>query len=257
MGVIRLAAIVMALLASLGWPAAAWSCELRVGWEPYAVYTFNDEQGEPAGADIDLLHEVAHQVGCRLIFEELPWARVILEIESGMLDVTSSASRNAERDGFAHFSVPYREAEVAIFVKRGQTQSHPLESLAAIKKTEFRLGAIAGYHYTDEFGELMKDPDFAARIDVSVDYPTNLRKLVHGRIDGYIVDDVGVLVAEARALGVEDQIERHPLRFPGEPLHLMFSRKSVAPDIVQATNRIIQAMRADGRMAQIMKKYLP
>ncbi len=254
---IRLAAFLMASLASIGWPAAAESCELRVGWEPYAVYTFTDQDGQPAGVDVELLREVARETGCKLIFKELPWARVILEIQSGMLEVTTSASRNAERDGFAHFSVPYREAEVAIFVKKGQAQSHPLESLASIKTTGFRLGAIAGYHYTDKFGELMKDPDFAAQIDVSVDYPTNLRKLVHGRIDGYIVDDVGVLVAEARALGIEDQIERHPLRFPGEPLHVMFSRESVDPGIVQAANRIIQAMRADGRMAQIMDKYLP
>lgn len=250
-------AAVLLVLAPIGRDGAAEAaCRLSVGWEPYAVYTFLDEQGDLTGADIELIEAIAQEIDCVLTFRELPWARVMLEIESGALDVATSASRSAEREAFAHFSEPYRSAEVAIYVRRGESDKHALADLRAIAQTGFRLGVIAGYHYGEEFAELMKDEAFAAQVDATVDYPTNLRKLLHGRIDGYLVDDVGVLVAEAKHLGITDQIERHPRRFAGEALHLIFSEKSVDPALVQAVNEAIRRLEADGRLKRIMQKYL-
>lgn len=253
---LRLGALLALLIATSWGGASAQACVLRVGWEPYAIYTFVDEAGEVTGADIELIKAIGQEIGCELRFEELPWARVLLEIERGMLDLASSASRSAEREAYAFFSETYRQAEVAIYLRRGEGEKHRMASLAEVPRRGFRLGTIAGYYYGPEFDALMKDAAFAAQVDAAVDYPTNLRKLLHGRIDGYLVDDVGVLVAEARALGIEDKIERHPLRFPGEALHLMFSRKSVDPKQIEAVDRALRRMKADGRLRRIMDKYL-
>jgi len=232
------------------------ACVLRMGWEPYAVYTFADKDGNPTGVDIELIKAVAKEVGCEVTFRQLPWARMLLELENGVLDATSSTSKTPERELFAHFSEPYREAEMAVFVRRGETGKHPLKGLSSIPGAGFKLGVIAGYYYGPEFADLMEDPKFAAQVDGAADYETNIRKLLHGRIDGLLVDDVGVVTGEAKALGVEDKIERHPVRIAGDDLHFMFSRKTVDPATFEAINASLAKMIADGRVDEIVARYL-
>lgn len=232
------------------------ACTIRMGWEPYALYTFADKNGNLTGIDIDLIKAVAKEVGCEVTFRQVPWARMLLELENGVIDATSSTSRTPERDLFAYFSEPYRQAEMAIFVRRGEAENHPLADLSSIPGAGFKLGGIAGYYYGPEFAELMKDPNFAAQVDGAADYETNIRKLLHGRIDGLLVDDVGVALGEAKALGVGDQIERHPVRVAGDDLHFMFSRKTIDPATFEAINASLAKMIADGRVEEIIARYL-
>ena len=145
---------------------------------------------------------------------------------------------------------------MAIYVRRGEVGIYQLESLGAVAKTGFRLGVIAGYHYGPEFADLMRDPAFTGFVDEAIDYRTNIRKLMHGRIDGYLVEDVGVMLAEAKTLGVLDQIERYPMAIPGEKLHLMFSRKSVEPELVDAANASLARIMADGRLSKFVDRHM-
>jgi len=232
------------------------ACAIRMGWDPYGLYTFADKDGNPTGIDVDLIKAVAKDVGCEVSFRRLPWARVLLELENGVIDATSSTSRTPERELFAYFSEPYRQAEMAVFVRRGEAGNHPLADLSSIPGAGFKLGVIAAYYYGPEFAELMKDPKFAAQIDGAADYETNIRKLLHGRIDGLLVDDVGVVLGEAKALGVEDRIERHPVGVAGDDLHFMFSRKTIEPATLEAINASLAKMIADGRVNEITARYL-
>jgi polar amino acid transport system substrate-binding protein len=249
-------AVVAAVLVFACSSARAWaSCELRVGWEPYLPYQFATHDGEVTGADIVLMRELATAIGCEVVFKELPWARQLLELEKGTLDVAMSASWTPERADYAHFSIPYRRGEMAIFVRRGTVSQYPLSALSDIPGIGFRLGVILGYYYGPEFEELQQDPAFAAYIDPAADYPTNIRKLLHARIDGFLVDDVAVMRAEARRLGVADRVERYPLRMPGDEFHFMFSRRSVAADVVAVVDRQLQIMKAGGRIQAILDQF--
>jgi polar amino acid transport system substrate-binding protein len=235
---------------------AVAACTIRMGWEPYAPYTFADKEGNPTGIDVDLIEAVAKDAGCEVTFRQLPWARMLLELENGVIDATSSTSKTPERELFAYFSEPYREAEMAVFVRGGEAAKYPLEDLSSIPGAGFKLGVIAGYYYGLEFAELMEDPKFAAQIDGAADYETNIRKLLNGRIDGLLVDDVGVAIGEAKALGVEDRIERHPVRIAGDDLHFMFSRKTIDPATFEAINASLAKMIAEGRVDDIVARYV-
>jgi polar amino acid transport system substrate-binding protein len=247
------AAVAMAPLRALG----AEPCTLRVGWEPYAPFTFADENGEVTGADIDLVEAIADQIGCAVVPVELPWARIVKEVEQGTLDVSTSTSRTPERDQWALFSQPYRESEIAIYVRRGEIPRFALEELADVPAQQLRLGVIVDYYYGEALAEAASDPAFRAWIDGAPDYRTNIRKLVSGRIDGFLVEDIAVMEAELARMGMSERVERYPLRIPGEKLHFMFSRKTVEPDLVAQVDAAVAQMRADGRLAAITAKYLP
>jgi polar amino acid transport system substrate-binding protein len=236
---------------------AAEACTLRVGWEPYAPFTFADENGEATGADIDMIEAIGDAIGCTIVPVELPWARIVKEVEQGTLDVSTSTSRTPERAQWALFSRPYRETEIAIYVRRGETQRFALQELADIPEQQLRLGVIVDYYYGEALAEAARDPGFAAWIDGAPDYQTNIRKLVSGRIDGFLVEDVAVVEAELARMGMSEAVERYPLRIPGQELHFMFSRQTVAPDLVAQVDDVVAQMRADGRLDAITAKYLP
>ncbi len=252
-------ALTVALVLAAPWLAgqAAAACELRVGWEPYAPYTYADGAGGVTGADIELVRVLADEVGCAVEFTELPWARILREVESGTLDMSTSTSWTPERTAWAWFSEPYRETEMAIYVRRGEVGRFELGRLADIAAERFRLGVITDYYYGDAFQAVAKDPHYAEWIDGATDYATNIRKLISGRIDGYLVEDVGVMAAELARLGVADEVERYPLAIEGEELRFMFSRQTVEPATVAAIDAAVERMRTDGRLRAITQRYLP
>jgi polar amino acid transport system substrate-binding protein len=237
--------------------AAQEACELLVGWEPYEPYTFTGTDGDVTGVDIDLIAAVGDEIGCTVEFVELPWARILREIERGTLDASTSTSLTQERTAWALFSEPYRETEMAIYVRRGATSDIHLQSLRDIPAQRFRLGVITEYYYGEEFEKLANDPNFSIWLDGATDYATNIRKLINGRIDGYLVEDVTVMEAELETLGLVEEVARYPLRIAGEKLRFMFSRQTVDPQIVVEVDAAVAGMRADGRLDAIMSKYIP
>jgi polar amino acid transport system substrate-binding protein len=246
----------MILAAPVPGRAAEPACELRVGWEPYAPYTYADDGGEVTGADIELIRALAGEVGCAVEFAQLPWARILREIEHGTLDVSTSTSWTVERTAWARFSEPYRETEMAIYVRRDELARFDLQSLADIAPQRFRLGVITDYYYGNEYQALAEDFRYSTWIDGAPDYATNIRKLISGRIDGYLVEDIRVMEAELARLDLADRVAKYPLPIKGEQLRFMFSRETVDRDIVGAIDAAIERMRADGRLAAIMNKYL-
>jgi len=244
------------LAALLAGPALAKQCTLRAGHDAYGVYSYVDADGRAGGIDIDVIRALAADLGCRVTFVEMPWTRILLAIEAGRLDMTSSASLTEERQRYARFSEPYRQAEVAIYVRSGESDRFRLSNLEDVVSAGMRLGVVTGYYYGEDFEALSETDGFAALVDPAADYDTNIRKLLHGRIDGFIVDDVGVMVSAVRRLGVEDQVERHPLILEGDDLHFMFSRKTVDALRVEGINHAIRRMAEDGRLEEIMRKHL-
>lgn len=249
--------ILMVVMASFATRhGASASCTLTVGWEPYVPYQFTGEQGEVTGGDIELMRTIAKAIGCHAVFKEMPWARQLSELKNGTLDVAMSASRTPERESYARFSIPYRQSEMAIFVRDGTAARYPLSGLSDISRMGFRLGVISGYYYGDEFETLKHDATFASHVDAAADYPTNIRKLLHKRIDGFLVDDLAVMLAAVRSLGVAHRVERHPLYIPGDEFHLMFSRRAVDPELVATVNRTLEEMKSDGSTEAIFKEFV-
>jgi polar amino acid transport system substrate-binding protein len=237
-------------------PVPNAGCSLRVAWEPYDPFTFRDDNGTLTGVDIELIKAIADEIGCELSFRRIPWNRILLEIQTGAVDASSSTSWTKERDRWAWFSAPYRKPEVALFVRKDEARNKRLNSLADVPQLGFRLGVIEGYFLGEDVARHMADPAFAALVEGAADYAVNLKKLLHGRIDGFLVDDVDVLRAEAQALGVMDAVERHPLQVEGVNLHYMFSRASVRREVVEAFDRALARFKADGRLDRIFQQFL-
>lgn len=252
------AGVALIVAALLGLPAPVRAqCLLTSGWEPYyAPYSFHGADGVPTGVDIELIRLIAAEVGCVVRFRELPWARILVEVEQGVVDIASSASMTPERAAFALFSAPYRRTDMGLYARRGEADRYPLRGLADVLDRGLRLGYIVGYYYGAEFERLQSHPRFAELADPAVDYANNIRKLINGRIDLYLVEDVGVMGAQLQALGLAEAVQRHPLSLSGEALHFILSRKTIDAARLAAIDGAIERLRGDGRLDAVFQRFI-
>ena len=163
--------------------------------------------------------------------------------------------KTPERAEYAHFSLPYRTESVVLYVVKGTAPKFKFKSLPELKKAKFRLGAARNNYYGDEFDELMKQPEFKQKVDIVKSDEINFRKLMRGRIDGFLVDPVAgaELRKKYRYLG---EVEIHPAHIYSSDIFVMLSRKSVNEEYVDAFNSSLIELKTSGRHKAILDKYL-
>ena len=88
------------------------------GDDSYPPYEYFDEQGYPAGFNIDIIQAVAKVMGLRLDLKLGPWNKVRQDLEHGRLDALSGMYYSDDRDRLVDFSTPHILVSYAIFVRK-------------------------------------------------------------------------------------------------------------------------------------------
>ncbi len=231
-------------------------CELVMGWDPYEPYQFADLDGNVRGLDVELVQEMAKQAGCALRFEQKDWAGLLTDLRDGRVSVLAGASRIAERESYALFSVPYRKESFALYVRAGEADSWQAETLAELvaPPLNMRIGITDGYLYGAEVDALLDDAVLGKKFLSAPFSEAHAANLMDKRIDG-MLEDPFVATAMIRRKALSDFIIRSGLQIETGEVALMFSKASVSTDTVEAFNAALEAMRKDGRYDAIIKRY--
>lgn len=244
------------LFAALATPAHADSCSLTVGWEPWKPYQFRNSDGELTGLDVEIVHAVAERLDCSQEYHQRPWTRTLFELEQGgLVTVAAGADRTPEREEYAYFSDPYRTESVYLYTHEDTMERFVLESLADIRATGFRLGITAGYHYGDTFDAHMEDSAFAAQVQPVRSDRQNHRKLMLGRIDGFLADPA-TTAAIARGKDYRSELAVYPATVKQDDIHVMFSKQRHSRELVERFNKALAELRESGEYEAIMERYL-
>lgn len=236
---------------------------LTGGWFHFAPYSYIEtEQGFPLwkGFDVELVAEIAKRVGYSISFPgENTWSQLMQRIERGDIDVVAAATRTPERETFAYFSEPYRSDTVALILPSGGSASLPaatdVEIVGQFKRKRFRLGVEAGAAFPSEaIRSFIADPANADLIFAQDRVHDLLQRLRDGQIDGFLTDRI-VAASVIRANGAVHEVEEHPVLMSGD-IHLMFSKASVAPEVVAAFNRAIRNVRDNGTFRRVNEAYV-
>jgi polar amino acid transport system substrate-binding protein len=203
-------------------------------------------QGE--GLDIDIAREALRRAGRQVEVQLLPWKRALLMLERGQADLTTTISRNSERDRFLRFTQSYRNgASYQFYTRRGTALAlRSLDDLAGR-----RLGTVEGFFYPEA---ITGRPDVV--VDTARDVGLLAQKLQAGRIDVMVV--TGIRGAwEIREAGLQDVLTRQPYAYTtASPNYIAFSRARSDAALVTATREALQQMMADGSVAAIERHYL-
>ena len=143
----------------------------------YPPFEFVDDQGRPAGFNIDLLRALAEVMGLELDIRPGPWNSVRKAIEDGRLDMVSGMYYSPERDKLVDFSVPFIIVYESMFVR----EHSALSSLTDLKNREIIV----------QSGDIMHDYALANKLAGRIVTVNNtidgLRLLASGKHDGALL----------------------------------------------------------------------
>lgn len=228
---------------------------LLVGWSSWHPFSFRDEQQQLQGLDIDLLEAIFNRAGFHANYSEMPWARVLRELEFGTIQLTMSANQTAERDLYARFTLPYRNEETVLLIRRqdkGRWQEiTQLSDL--LSRPDFTIGLLRDFDYGTDFRTFMQSPQMRQRLLVRLKMEPLIKLLLAGRIQGVVMDPMGLQQLNLAGLPL-DQLTTL-LDIQQTPVHLMLSRRTTTPQQLQRLDEAIRALLQSPEYGQILARY--
>lgn len=250
----KIASILMALLLALSAAAFAEepdqlariqsSGEITVATEgTWAPWTYHDEDGALVGYDVEVAQAIAAKLGVTATFAETAWDGIFAGLSAGRFDLAANGVEvTEERAQTYDFSVPYGYIRTALVVRGDNADIASFEDLAG-KRT---ANSIASTYMTlaESYGAEVLGVD---TLDETI------QMLLAGRVDATLNADVSFY----------DYLNVHPdaafklVDETDEASHVCIPvRKGGGSDtLLAAVNEAIDALRADGTLAEISEKY--
>lgn len=161
---------------------------LRVGIsDDFPPFEYTDDDGEPAGYDVDMMRAAAKVVGLDLEFKAAQWSEVRGDLESGKLDALTGMLYSRERDRTADFCEPLMRVLYTSFVRKG---SPPIHDESDLTNKTIIVESRSRMH--DQLLKL----NIAGHIIEATSEPEALRRLAAGEGDAALVPHLqGLLIA--------------------------------------------------------------
>lgn len=247
---LRLALICLALLSL---PLRA--CEVRVRWNDDPPYSMRQAGGKLVGLNVDLVEQTLARLGCEVRWVELPWARALVELEAGRLDLLPGGLRRPEREAFAFFVARHSLSSNRLFVRQSdRARVGAATKLAEVMRPGLRLGVQIGVVYGPEYAELMTQPDFRSALTQGTSRRSLWQMLALGRVDGVLASEASARW-ELAQLGWQDSIVATDVALSNEPAYFLISKRSRDAAWAQRYQAASDAMEADGSTARTVRKY--
>jgi len=176
-----LAAVLLTCLGAQA-PAQPENPLVARGDQSYPPYEYSDENGEPAGFNVELLHALAEEMNMNIRISMGPWSRVRKQLETGEIDIITGMHYSAQRDARADFSVPHTRVSHVAFVRKTDN----IESAADIAQKSIivqRGDIMHDYVRSNGLGRSVHpvdDPEAALALLASGTHDCALLPLRHG-----------------------------------------------------------------------------
>lgn len=234
--------------------ASYGDCAITLRWDDDPPY-FIAEGDRVIGIDADIVREAMRRMECRLSLAKLPWARALMELERGRVDMLSGAYRTSERERYAHYaSTVGLISPNVLFVRDSKIDWREFAGLRDILVAGFVLGAQVKVSYSEEFDDLARDPRFRKKLQYAPRRELLWAMLARNRVDAVIADRLTGLY-EIRGLGLEEQIFPTDMVVSDEPAFFIFSKATVDQAFVERFDSVLQAMLNDGAFEAIVQRY--
>ncbi|ASP40649.1 amino acid ABC transporter substrate-binding protein [Bacterioplanes sanyensis] len=226
-----------------------WSCNslaetVTAAQDPWPPFV---QEGNPPGISVEVVQEAMKTQGYTVDMKLTPWARAIEDVKNGNVDFLIGTWFTQERSAYLRYSDHYAINQVKFITKADSSFEYTgMDSLAGKS-----VGIVRGYGYGDEF----LTAGHFARPEAN-NLVLNLRKLMAGRIDMTLEDEI---VARSQMTGAGLDVSQ--FRFTSNSLsenklHVTSGLANArSEELINAFNKGLAAIKANGTFDAIMKKY--
>ncbi|MEO0442638.1 MAG: transporter substrate-binding domain-containing protein [Pseudomonadota bacterium] len=200
-------------------------------WEPFV-----DLKRDDGGISIDLLRKALQTQGYAIELVPMPWARSLVMLEKGKVDILPAVWFTEERNKTMLYSERYA-ANRLVFIK-AKDDDYEFEGLPSLYDKV--VGVVRDYAYEES---LLKDNNI--RFSVADSLNSNIKKLIAGRVDLTIEDEI--VAKQTIEPSLLKEIDFSDNALIENPLFITCSKQSVhCNTIIDAFNQGIASMQADG-----------
>lgn len=258
----RIRLLVVALL-SLALAAAAFGCSasrggdtastaddaktLVVGCDNYSPFTYSDENGTMMGIDVEIITEACRRIGYQAQCQYIDWESKNTLLADGDIDCIASCYSMAGRESSYRWAGPYLKSRQVVAV----VPSSDIETLGDLE------GKIVAVRSTTKSESVILEGTNPAMPEVASVYSFADRShlvpaLLKGYVDAIASHETSILQYE-KDYGVDLRILDTPLLETGVGFAFDLNDDR---GIDEQLKGVLQEMRADGTMEQIVSKYL-
>jgi polar amino acid transport system substrate-binding protein len=203
--------------------------------------------GEITGSSTQVVREILRRIGQPDNIQMLPWARSYKLLQTLPNVALFSTTRTPEREDQFFWIGPLFTVHYGFYAKQGS--GIVLNSLEDAK----RVRSIATYK-DDVKEQLLKSLGFT-NLDSSNSPVSNLKKLLSGRVDLWLFDNLGMSDV-ARQLDVDPAGLELVLPFKSYQAYVAISRQT-SHELVGRWQAALQGMVQDGTFLDISRRWLP
>ena len=211
----------------------------------YLPFNYIEKDATSAsGWDYDVVPAICALINCKPVFVEAAWDTMIQSVADGLYDVAGDGITITEdRAKVVDFSDGYLSVEQRLLVRKGETRFADMD--AFIKDANLMLGTQVNTTNYETAAGLLPE----SRIKAFDTFPFAVQALISGDIDAVIIDEIPGMGYVAKS---PDTLELVGPTISSDQLGFAFPKGS---DLVEPFNLAIAAMKADGSLDAINKKY--
>lgn len=234
--------------------------------EAMAPFEYSDDEGNPAGINVELIDRIFTEFGIPYEIRFYPWARAWLMVENGAADGVLSVSYHPKREAFLHFTDEQKAffktgqvppdflwlTEYVFFTSKRLAPSVKFDSYEQIKRDALRVAVSDQYSYHDAFME-----SGVSRVVRSTPGEA-MGTLLKGEADLYPMDRVAGW-ALLKQKGWQELVTWLPKPLFMKPYLLGFSRVSDYPGSEALMRRFydrLRELRTEGTVERITAREL-
>lgn len=243
--VFRIGVFLLLMLLLIPLPALGAAEESRVllvrGDQNYPPYEYIDENGQPAGWNIDLIKAVAEAEGLNISIRLGPWDEVRYGLETGQVDILAGMYYSPERARMVNFSSPHMVVSHAIFTRKG----------SAIRSPDDLKGKTILVQRGDIMHDFIRNLGVAEKIVPVENQEDALILLSKGQYDC-------ALVAKLQGIAVIDRLgltNIEPVGPPIEPRDYCFAVSPANAHLLPAINEGLAIVKTSGKYQDLYRKW--
>ena len=241
-----LLAVLAALLAAVTLTAcagndAADSDTLRVGTEgTYSPFSFQGPDGNLTGYDIEVVQAVGAKLGKKVEFVQTPFDSIFAGLEAKRFDlIANQVTINDERKAKTALSQPYTVSEGVIATRADDSS---IASLADLK------GKTTAQSSTSNWATVARDA--GANVEAVEGFVQAIQLLKDRRVDATVNDTLAVGDYQRAKNDTSIKVAGRT----GDTSQQAFAARKDS-GLIPQVNQALDALRADGTLANISQKY--
>ena len=221
--------------------------QILIGSDTYPPYIYLNNDGTPAGIDVEIATEAFRRMGYAARFEVIDWEQKTALVESGAIDCIWGCFSMQGRETLYRWAGPYMVSRQVVAVN-ADSSIQSLSDLAGKTVMVQSISKPEGIFLSDSDPRIPQTVEVFSIEDRSVQYAM----LACGYVDGIAAHETGIL-QYMKDNAVDFRILEEPLLVTG--LGIAFAKNDSRRLDIQLNDTFAQ-MREDGTLERIVGKYL-